>query len=121
MSYERMAKAEGEIAAEIEAMRATAAELLEGAEAIDQAEDERYGPDRRGDELPDELARRESRLAKIREAKAALEARRPSANAPVMRRPMRRGASCESPIPTTSPHSPSRRPRATSPIPTRRS
>jgi transposase len=74
MSYERMAKAEGEIAAEIEAMRATAAELLEGAEAIDQAEDERYGPDRRGDELPDELARRESRLAKIREAKAALEA-----------------------------------------------
>lgn len=54
MSYERMTKAE----AELEAMRATAAELLEGAEATDQAEDERYGPDRRGDELPSELTRR---------------------------------------------------------------
>ena len=37
-------------------------------------EDARYGADQRGDELPAELARRESRLAKIREAKAALEA-----------------------------------------------
>jgi transposase len=74
MSYERMAKAEAALEAEIEAMRAAAAELLEGAEATDQAEDERYGPDRRGDELPDELAGRESRLQRIREAKAALEA-----------------------------------------------
>jgi len=74
MSFERMAKTEAALEAEIAAMRATAADLLEGAEATDQAEDERYGPDRRGDELPDELARRESRLAKIRAAKAALEA-----------------------------------------------
>jgi transposase len=74
MSFERMVKAEQELAAEIEAMRSTAAGLLEGAEQTDQAEDERYGPDQRGDELPDELARRESRLAKIRAAKAALEA-----------------------------------------------
>jgi len=74
MSFERMVKAEEELAAEIEAMRQTAAELLEGAEQTDQAEDERYGPDLRGDELPAELARRESRLARIREAKAALEA-----------------------------------------------
>jgi transposase len=74
MSYERMTKAEAALEAEIEAMRAAAAELLVGAEATDQAEDERYGPDRRGDELPAELARRESRLAKIRAAKAAIEA-----------------------------------------------
>jgi len=74
MSYERMTKAEAELEAELEAMRATAAELLEGAEATDQAEDERYGPDRRGDELPSELTRRESRLERIRAAKAALEA-----------------------------------------------
>jgi IS5 family transposase len=40
----------------------------------DRDDDERHGPDRRGDELPAELARRESRLQRIREAKAALEA-----------------------------------------------
>jgi hypothetical protein len=50
------------------------AELLAQAEASDQADDEQHGRDRRGDELPKELQRRESRLAKIREAKAALEA-----------------------------------------------
>jgi len=38
-----------------------------------EVKDEQYGKDRRGDELPAELARRESRLAKIREGKAALE------------------------------------------------
>ena len=37
-------------------------------------EDRRYGQDRRGDELPEELAFREERLEKIREAMAALEA-----------------------------------------------
>jgi len=73
MSYERMSKAEGELEGEIAELRARAAELLERAEATDEAEDERFG-ERRGDELPDELACRESRLAKIREAKAALEA-----------------------------------------------
>jgi IS5 family transposase len=48
--------------------------LLQEAEATDAAEDELYGADRRGDELPEELTRRETRLAKLREAKAALEA-----------------------------------------------
>jgi ribosome assembly protein YihI (activator of Der GTPase) len=48
--------------------------LLAQAERVDAAEDAQYGPGRRGDELPAELARRESRLAKIRAAKAALEA-----------------------------------------------
>ncbi len=74
MSYERMTKAEAALQAEIAELRARAKALLEKAEATDRAEDERYGPDRRGDELPAELARRETRLAAIREAKAALEA-----------------------------------------------
>ena len=48
--------------------------MLKRAEEVDEEEDRRYGRDRRGDELPEELAFRESRLRKIREAKAALEA-----------------------------------------------
>jgi len=75
MSYERMSKKESELEAEIAELRAQATALLEEAAAIDDAEDELYGADRRGDELPVELARRESRLARLREAKAALEAR----------------------------------------------
>ncbi len=74
MSYERMGRAEAQLEAEIAAIEEQAKAMLEDAEATDQAEDERYGPDRRGDELPEELARRESRLKRIREAKAALEA-----------------------------------------------
>jgi transposase len=74
MSYERMAKAEAQLEAEIAAIRGNVAALLAEAEAVDAAEDERYGPDRRGDELPEELTRRERRLAVIREAKQALEA-----------------------------------------------
>lgn len=66
MSYGRMAKREAELEAEVAA-------ILAEAEAIDAAEDAHFG-DARGDELPPELARRETRLAKIREAKAALEA-----------------------------------------------
>jgi hypothetical protein len=50
-------------------------QLLAQAEAADAAEDAEYGVDRRGDELPAELQRRESRLKRIREAKRALEAR----------------------------------------------
>ena len=67
MSYGRMTEQEAALQAEI-------AELLRRAEQADRDEDARYGADRRGDELPAELARRESRLQKIREAKAALEA-----------------------------------------------
>src|SRR6266540_3323891 len=74
MSYERMVKAEAQLEAEISALRANVRALLEEAEAVDAEEDERYGPDRRGDELPEELQRREQRLARIREAKQALEA-----------------------------------------------
>lgn len=67
MSYARLTAAEQQLEAEIRA-------LLEQAAQVDAAEDAAYGPGRRGDELPAELARRESRLAKIRAAKAALEA-----------------------------------------------
>lgn len=74
MSYERMTKAEAQLEAEIAALRAQARALLEEAERVDAAEDERFGADSRGDELPAELARRESRLARLGEAKAALEA-----------------------------------------------
>ncbi|TFC40401.1 transposase [Cryobacterium sp. TMT2-14] len=48
--------------------------LLADADAIDGAEDARFGKDKRGDELPPELARRESRLVKLAETRAALEA-----------------------------------------------
>jgi transposase len=74
MSYERMVKAEAQLEAEIAVLRANVRALLEEAEAVDAEEDERYGPDRRGDELPEELRRREQRLQRIREAKQALEA-----------------------------------------------
>jgi len=50
-------------------------QLLEQAAAADAEEDSRHGKNRRGDELPAELARRETRLKKIREAKRALAAR----------------------------------------------
>ncbi|WP_412458506.1 transposase, partial [Mycolicibacterium mucogenicum] len=67
MSYARMTEKEKALAVEVSA-------LLAEAERIDKAEDRQFGKDRRGDELPAELARRETRLVKIREAKAALEA-----------------------------------------------
>ena len=56
-------------------LRAEVKELLAQAEAADAAEDAEYGRDRRGDELPAELHRRESRLARIREATRVLKAR----------------------------------------------
>lgn len=74
MSYERMVRAEAELEGEIDALRERVGALLADAERTDREEDERFGPDRRGDELPDELQRREGRLEAIREAKAALEA-----------------------------------------------
>ncbi len=67
MSYERMQKAEQELEAEIQ-------ELIEKAQQADAAEDEVYGADNSGEEIPAELQRRETRLEKIREAKQALEA-----------------------------------------------
>jgi IS5 family transposase len=51
------------------------AELLEQAERMDREEDQEYGSENRGNELPEEMQRRESRLKKIREAKKRLEER----------------------------------------------
>jgi len=67
MSYGRMKSTEA-------ALQREADELLRRAKEIDEEEDRRFGKDKRGDELPGELAHRESRLKKIREAMAALEA-----------------------------------------------
>src|SRR6266540_203070 len=66
MSYGRMKEKETALKEEIR-------DLLRRAEAIDKEEDRRYGVDKTGEELPEELTRRESRLKKIKEAKAALE------------------------------------------------
>ena len=66
MSYGRMSETELRLKQEVEA-------LLKQAEQTDAAEDAKYGKDKRGDELPDELSRRESRLKKIQQAKAELE------------------------------------------------
>jgi hypothetical protein len=66
MSYERMTEKEQALKQEVE-------QLLAEAARVDAAEDAQYGKGKRGDELPVELARRESRLKKIAEAKAALE------------------------------------------------
>jgi transposase len=74
MSYERMGEKEAELESEIAALHAQVGALLADAEAVDAAEDEAFGADRRGDELPAELQRRERRLERIREAKQALEA-----------------------------------------------
>lgn len=65
MSYARLCRSEEELRQEVE-------RLLAEAERKDQEEDRLYG-NARGDELPQELAFREGRLKKIREAKAALE------------------------------------------------
>jgi len=74
MSYGRMVKKESELEREIAVLRENVDALLAEAERVDTEEDERFGADRRGDELPEELQRREQRLRVIREAKAALEA-----------------------------------------------
>jgi transposase len=67
MSYDRMTKREAELEAEV-------AGWLAAAEAADAEEDKAFGADKRGDEMPDWVANKQKRLAKIREAKAALEA-----------------------------------------------
>ena len=68
MSYQRMGEKQRQLREEVK-------DLLAQAEATDAAEDAEYGANRRGDELPAELQRRESRLTRIREAKRVLEAR----------------------------------------------
>ncbi len=66
MSYGRMCKKEKELVEEVE-------ELFRKAAEVDEYEDKKYGKRKKAFELPEELKFRESRLKKIREAKAALE------------------------------------------------
>ena len=66
MSYGRMKEEERALKDEVR-------RLLAQAKAADDEEDARYGNDKSGDELPEELSRRETRLQRIREAKRALE------------------------------------------------
>ena len=66
MSYGYMSKEISRLEAEID-------QLLKQAEQIDAEQDAALGS-RRGDELPEELKRRQDRLVKIQEAKARLEA-----------------------------------------------
>ena len=65
-SYAYLSEAEQELSATVE-------RLLAEAQRIDEEEDELYGPGKRGDELPEELRDRESRLARIRELKVEME------------------------------------------------
>jgi transposase len=66
MSYGRMKQESEHLKQEIK-------QMLKEAEKTDRREDRKYGRDKRGDELPEELTRREDRLAKIQQAKRALE------------------------------------------------
>ncbi len=66
MIYKRVKEKEAQLQGEVD-------ELLRRAQEVEE-EDRRYGKDKRGDELPEELAFREGRLEKIRAAMAALEA-----------------------------------------------
>jgi hypothetical protein len=68
MSYDRRVEQEKAIRQPVKAM-------LAQAEAMDAEEDGGSGKECAGDELPEELQRRETRLKRIREAKRALEAR----------------------------------------------
>ena len=96
MSYGRMREKQRQLREEVN-------DLLAQAETADAAEDAEYGRDRRGDELPAELQRRESRLKRIREAKQALEARakaEAAASGEPSRRSRIRRRNTTSPIPS---------------------
>jgi len=80
MSYKRMKEEEKRLRKEIR-------ELLAKAKQADDQEDKRYGKNRRGDELPAELARREGRLQTIKAARQRLEARQREADREAGREP----------------------------------
>lgn len=67
MSYGKMKKAERELKAEVD-------RWFEEAERIDREEDELYGVDKSGDELPDWVSDKQKRWKKLQQAKAELEA-----------------------------------------------
>src|SRR6201981_1339363 len=69
MSYGRMAERAAELEAEV-------ASWLGAAAAADGEEDKLHGRDKSGDEMPDWVADKQRRAAKIRQAKAEVEGRR---------------------------------------------
>ena len=74
MSHERMLRAEKELEKEINT-------LMRRAEILDAQEDKRYGKGKLGSDLPDELRRRQDRLARIRQARKEMEAETAAATA----------------------------------------
>ena len=71
----RKAMSYGGLKKEQERLKKEIAALVNQSLETDGREDERYGESNAGDELPDELSRRERRLAAIEQAKQRLEAR----------------------------------------------
>jgi len=69
MSYDRMLMEEKRLRSEIR-------KLTQAAREQDDIDDRNFGPDFRGDELPEELSRRETRLKTIQAAKKRLEERK---------------------------------------------
>lgn len=67
MSYARLTDKQKVLADEI-------SDLMAGAQTVDAEEDARYGPGKRGDELPAELASRQRRAAAMATARASIEA-----------------------------------------------
>jgi transposase len=74
MSHQRLVAKEEQLEAEVAELEATVAGLLADAEAVDAAEDARYGVDGKDADLPAELDRREKRLARLQAARAQIEA-----------------------------------------------
>ena len=83
MSYGRMVEAEPKLAAEV-------GRWFDEAGKTDRAEDREHGTERRGDEMPEWVASKQTRLQKIREAKAALEAEARAARAAREEKPERK-------------------------------
>src|ERR1700678_4752037 len=118
MSYERMKTRETELRAEVD-------RWLEAAQAADAQEDKLHGASRRGDEMPGWIADKQKRLAKIREAREALEAE--AAAAAAAKAEAERAAEEKrtpenrrrwGPVPPRASKDPTHRRSATLPIPT---
>lgn len=97
MSYGRMVEEEARLQAEIDG-------YLRRAQEEDLAEDALFGPDQNGFKLPELLRRRESRLAKIREAKAALEAEAQAAAETRRKDRQEKEAQSDKPLPGRKPN-----------------
>lgn len=110
MSYAYMQRAEQELQAEI-------GKMLDEAEQSDTQEDALHGRERRGDEVPAELRRREDRLRRIQEAKAALETEAKAARAAELEEREREKNPPEDPLAPTLPTHQVRHDAAGSPKP----